>query len=452
MPVGYKMACFTPPDKWFCCPQTIFVYNNLKYLYCSLLNENMMIKSLLTTSVLFLCCCLNVYSQWTQMVFPDTNNVKAITFIDASTGFCTGQYFDAALGDYIGIIYKTTDAGLNWETVLNTGLGNNYANDIAFFNENVGYTSNRNDNFFRTTDGGASWDTLPFDGDNALWTAITLIDGNSGYACGFSGEIIKFEDAGETVSTLYSSGVVMEICRDMVCLSSDTCYSLWTNEILTTTNGGTTWQPIPTSDTTGNTSFYVFDDGTIVVFAKYESITCLRSTNDGASWELTPISATAAAINKVTFFEGTGYAVSADGIILHSIDSGRTWNAIPVITPSGENPAALNDIYLFNASTGFICGDNGTLLSLGLPTAASTLVATPINITPNPSNNLITITSPKIISGIQLLSVNGHYLYQESLHSLTTSIEVGQLPEGVYFVAVRLLDGEVVMEEVVVGR
>ncbi|MFZ1593352.1 MAG: T9SS type A sorting domain-containing protein, partial [Chitinophagales bacterium] len=98
------------------------------------------------------------------------------------------------------------------------------------------------------------------------------------------------------------------------------------------------------------------------------------------------------------------------------------------------------------------CGDNGTLLSLGLPTAASTLVATPINITPNPSNNLITITSPKIISGIQLLSVNGHYLYQESLHSLTTSIEVGQLPEGVYFVAVRLLDGEVVMEEVVVGR
>ena len=123
------------------------------------------------------------------------------------------------------------------------------------------------------------------------------------------------------------------------------------------------------------------NDGTIVVFAKYESITCLRSTNDGASWELTPITATVAAINKVTFFEGTGYAVSADGIILHSIDSGRTWNATPVITPSGENPAALNDIYLFNASTGFICGDNGTLLSLGLPTAASTLVATPINIT-----------------------------------------------------------------------
>jgi photosystem II stability/assembly factor-like uncharacterized protein len=66
------------------------------------------------------------------MVFPDTNNVKAITFIDASTGFCTGQYFDAALGDYIGIIYKTTDAGLNWDTLLNTGLGNNYANDITF--------------------------------------------------------------------------------------------------------------------------------------------------------------------------------------------------------------------------------------------------------------------------------------------------------------------------------
>ncbi|HRF78208.1 MAG TPA: YCF48-related protein, partial [Chitinophagales bacterium] len=352
----------------------------------------MSIKSLLTTSVLFLCCCLNVYSQWTQMVFPDTNNVKAITFTNASTGFCTGQYFDFALGDYIGIIYKTTDAGLSWDTVLNTGLGNNYANDITFFNENIGYTSNRNANFFRTTDGGASWDTLPFAGDNALWTAITLIDANSGYSCGFSGEIIKFEDAGETVTTLYSSGVVMEICRDMICLSSDTCYSLWQNEILTTTNGGTTWQTILTSDTTGNTSFYVFDDGTIVVFTKYESITCLRSTNNGASWEITPITATTAAINKVTFFEETGYAVSADGIILQSIDSGRTWNAVPVITPSGENPAALNDIYLFNAYTGFICGDNGTLLSLGLPTAISSTIATVINITPNPSNNLITIT------------------------------------------------------------
>lgn len=386
------------------------------------------------------------------MVFPDTNNVKAITFTNASTGFCTGQYFDFALGDYIGVIYKTTDAGLSWDTVLNTGLGNNYANDVTFFNENIGYTSNRNANFFRTTDGGASWDTLPFDGDNALWTAITLIDANSGYSCGFSGEIIKFEDAGETVTTLYSSGVVMEICRDMICLSSDTCYSLWQNEILTTTNGGTTWQTILTSDTTGNTSFYVFDDGTIVVFAKYESITCLRSTNNGASWEILPITATAAAINKVTFFEETGYAVSADGIILQSIDSGRTWNAVPVITTSGENPAALNDIYLFNAYTGFICGDNGTLLSLGLPTAISYTTASTINITPNPSNNLITITSPKIISDIQLLSVSGQSIYQENLHSLTTSIEVGQLPKGVYFVVVRLMDGEVVMEEVVVGR
>jgi photosystem II stability/assembly factor-like uncharacterized protein len=446
------MGGFTPPDKWSCCPQTIFVYNNLKYLYCSLLNENMMIKSLLTTSVLFLCCCLNVYSQWTQMVFPDTNNVKAITFIDASTGFCTGQYFDAALGDYIGIIYKTTDAGLNWDTVLNTGLGNNYANDITFFNENIGYTSNRNDNFFRTSDGGASWDTLPFDGDNALWTAINLIDGNSGYSCGFSGEIIKFEDAGETVSTLYSSGVVMEICRDMVCLSSDTCYSLWANEILTTTNGGTTWQPIPTSDTTGNTGFYVFDDGTIVVFAKYESITCLRSTNDGASWELTPISATAAAINKVTFFEGTGYAVSADGKILHSIDSGRTWNVVPVITPNGSLTSALNDIILFNENTGFICGDDGVLLSLGLPTPLSTNSPPTITIAPNPANNLLTITCSTIISEIQVFSLTGACIYRENIYNLSAGIEVSKFPEGVYFVEVVLSDGEVVMEEVVVGR
>lgn len=412
----------------------------------------MMIKSLLTSGVLFLYSCMNIYSQWTQMVFPDTNNLKAITFTDATTGFCTGQYFDIALGDYIGIIYKTTDAGLSWDTVLNTGLGNNYANDITFFNENIGYTSNRNDNFFRTLDGGVSWDTIHFAGDDALWTAITLIDDNSGYACGFSGEIIQFEDAGETVSTLYSSGVVMEICRDMVCVSADTCYSLWVNEILKTTNSGTTWQTIPTSDTTGNTGFYVFDDGTILLFANYETTTCLRSENDGVDWEIIPIPITTASINKVTFYEGTGYAVSADGIILHSIDSGRTWNTVPVITPNGSLTSALNDIILFNENTGFICGDDGVLLSLGLPTPLSTISAPTISIAPNPTNNLLTITSSTIISEIQVFSLTGACIYRENIYNLTAGIEVSKFPEGVYFVEVVMSDGEVVMEEVVVGR
>ena len=76
-----------------------------------------------------------------------------------------------------------------------------------------------------------------------------------------------------------------------------------------------------------------------------------------SGWEIIPSGITTE-LNSVSFFEyGVGYACGESGIVIKSIDSGKTWQALQ--TPVTSN---LNDIHLFHRDTVEIVGDNGTML------------------------------------------------------------------------------------------
>lgn len=131
-------------------------------------------------------------------VFADTTSIwiSYFYFADATTGYATGSD---------GYVYKTTDAGNSWTSIY---MGGNYwMSGVYFFDSNTGFVSGGNMGggthpIWKTTDGGANWQTvLNLSGSGGIsW--IEFADINMGYAVfavnnGY-GTLQKTTDGGNT--------------------------------------------------------------------------------------------------------------------------------------------------------------------------------------------------------------------------------------------------------------
>src|SRR5688572_13393821 len=84
----------------------------------------------------FIICIINsLFAQW-QTVYQDSLNYQfnTVHFLNSDTGF-VGGYNLAATGSYNGIIFRTTDGGVTWDT---TKL-NELIICIHFINDSFGF-------------------------------------------------------------------------------------------------------------------------------------------------------------------------------------------------------------------------------------------------------------------------------------------------------------------------
>ena len=88
----------------------------------------------------------------------------------------------------------------------------------------------------------------------------------------------------------------------------------------------------------------------------------LRTTDGADSW--TQVAISRAPLSDITFVTPTtAYAVGASGTLLHSIDAGSTWTALPLALPSGTPTPTLARIS---------CGDPMHCVIVALPTSSET--------------------------------------------------------------------------------
>jgi photosystem II stability/assembly factor-like uncharacterized protein len=125
-------------------------------------------------------------------------------------------------------------------------------NDINFPTANTGFVCCSYGNVYKTTDGGAHWDSITPPTGNISYFAIQFVDANTGFISGHSGagqDTMVFEkstDGGTTwvdiKHNLFAGGVPpLTTIHSFSFVNANLGYLVMSNKIFKTTDGGNTW-------------------------------------------------------------------------------------------------------------------------------------------------------------------------------------------------------------------
>ncbi len=126
--------------------------------------------------------------------FDVTYALAHIYFKDPATGFCTGTR--SSYGQVYGTIYRTTNGGDNWQICCNEGpAAGNVLLGIYFGDALTGFAAGGNGMIIRSTNCGANW-SAQSSGITGPLNAIYMLNNLTGYACGNNGVILKTTNGG----------------------------------------------------------------------------------------------------------------------------------------------------------------------------------------------------------------------------------------------------------------
>lgn len=315
---------------------------------------------------------------WTDVDHPADEDLADIFFLDENTGWISG-------GD--GQVIKTTDGGINWD--LQFTPASEDLEGIFFTDDNNGFAVGREGTIIHTSDGGDNW-TMQNSGSSARLESVWFIDANTGFVTGRDGAFLTTSDAGNS----------------------------WTTGNIAA--GGDDLKDILFTD--DNTGYICGDEGMFFI-----------STDSGNSWD--PVDTdTDVGLSALTITGSTIYVAGEEGIILVSNDGGSSWSEIET-----TSFIEFEDIHFINENNGFCVGEGGTILkyedeSIGLDEYTEDM----ISIFPNPTSNLLNIHLSEDIKNYKLSvnDANGRNIQQELKFAVSTTMDISQLPAGIYFISI----------------
>ena len=259
--------------------------------------------------------------------FPSNNNhtYSSIYALSSSVCYMTTRHLSTPMLDSNNyMIFKTSNAGLNW-SLISQGNGY-YIRAVQFINENTAYAVGGHYYYYPTlendygqvvtksTNGGVNW-VIVFEIDMPLinysieYTSLSFVDANTGWVCAMDGGIRK------------------------------------------TTNGGINWTAQVTPTTFNKTSIRFANSQYGWVTGSGGNIA--YTTNGGVNW-LMQTSGTTNKLNSVLFIDlNTGWACGQGGSILKTVNSGTNW-----IFQNYNTTDVYNSLAFINSNSGWIAGNN----------------------------------------------------------------------------------------------
>jgi len=292
---------------------------------------------------------------WTlSAAFYGTRNAfaTAIDFTDANTGYAGGEF---------GSFFRTTDGGVNWDTV-STGSGNRIIK-INALNTNDIIAVGTDNQIRKSNDGGNSWTPI-IDWPMDTFQGIGIADSLNITCYTSRGDMTFSNNAGNNFS--FPGNENLPTTSLMFCLDFYNMnlgfYGASGGDIAKSIDGGTSWYL--TNVTGANElrrihSFYIYNQNIAWAGAGSGGLgihgRVYKTTDGGENW--TEVAALDEIIYGVYFLDDQiGYAVGEHGRIFKCTDGNTSWSLIDSV---GEKD--LNAIDFIDSQIGYVVSWNGIL-------------------------------------------------------------------------------------------
>lgn len=286
-------------------------------------------------------------SSWTQSS-PTYIDVTDISFGTINTGYATTW----------NNIYKTTNKGQTWSPLALTPVGSNSRFDhCIFFNADTGFvTATDQLTFYKTVNGGQSWNTSYPPAGYDYVSGISFINSTTGYASFRTSSaygIFKTTDGGTAWQQIGS----YQNYHHLQFLNEQTGYATQYRKLFRTTDGAQTWTEVLNSQNDDLNSIYFIDAKK--GFAAGDNGFLKMTTDSGKTWASVSPAPFYDDFYTIKFYDSkAGYLTSESGGIYKSTDGGSTWQK--------NGQSSFNEcmaITFTNDSSVYIAGMYGTILT-----------------------------------------------------------------------------------------
>jgi photosystem II stability/assembly factor-like uncharacterized protein len=380
---------------------------------------------------------------------PTYNSVEQIDFPANTVGYAKMIYD----------IFKTTDAGMSWES-LGRPLPGKKTENFHFVDENVGYVivggevlSDPSEFVYKTTDGGLTWTATnngnPLEEEIDI-TSIDFLDEQNGYASGkrFAGNkrIFRTTDGGDSWQIVGG-----EQFSKMQFVSEVTGYGIGFSDetLFRTTDGGLSWEAFFVADEEiFDFDFVDPDNGYIGTSGAF----MYKTENAGIDWQVLA-SVPSSFIEDVDFVTKEFGFVSTGDKIYRTEDGGESW-AYEV------QLVYIHDIGISNEKV-YIGGVYGRILSSDYEVVSShELIAAPENgvnlrLSPNPAEEFVYLNTSEQqnITAVAVFDLSGREIQSEQwIEGSRARLRLPNEESGLFIVSVTLDDRHVVSEKIVIQK
>lgn len=368
------------------------------------------------------------------------NRMYGMDFLNATTGVAVG---------YSGMIFKTTNAGLNWQN-LPSGLSFELY-DVQMFDANTFYIAGASGRFIITTNGGAAFTernlpNITSGATKSLW----FFNANTGFAVGEMGNAYYTTDAGVTWNSNFSWGTSFNNMEDVYFVNNSTGYIAGERgRFIKTSDGGLTWDSTGIDGPNLNTIWEMDWLNASTGYMASINGTIFKSTNAGANWSLLNDTAGLSGVDVIdieVIDTGRGFAVGEQGKLFKQFSQNQ-WVVERSLTAPFGTEENLWGIDFVSTSSGFMCGYYGTIYKIdatvitSVPNTGLPLVYSLGQNYPNPFNPATVIkfsvpeASQVTMKVYDILGKELFVLVNSKMQSgnYEVSFNASQLPSGVYF-------------------